>query len=302
MYKCVSIIVPVYNVENYVDACVESILTQTYSNLEIILIDDGSTDGSGKRCDQWAEKDNRIRVLHQKNGGLSAARNAGLDICTGEWIVFIDSDDVLPENAIKTLSDLVITQKAEIGQGVSTVMGNKAQAAENFTKVFSGIEFLKSDFYSTSACGKIYHKKVWENRRFQEGIIHEDYDIMYQIIYEALCVNYSNQVVYWVRERTNSITRGGFSEDRLVLLDIDEKKIAYFRERKEEFLLEQAYKSYYSNLLHLYKQCKKKDIMRKYRKNFIHFIAIGTIGARTKLKLAVCYFFPSAWERRKIEK
>lgn len=299
MYKCVSIIVPVYNVENYVDACVESILTQIYSNLEIVLIDDGSTDSSGKRCDQWAEKDNRIRVLHQKNGGLSAARNAGLDICTGEWIVFVDSDDVLPENAIKTLSDLVITQKAEIGQGVSTVMGNKAQAAENFTKVFSGREFLKSDFYSTSACGKIYHKKVWENRRFREGIIHEDYDIMYQVIYETSCVGYSGQIVYRVRERLNSITRSGFSDKKLILLGIDENKIAYFQEKQEPILLEQAYRNYYSNLLHLYGQCKKKSIIRKYRKNFPHFINIRTIGLKTKLKLAVCYVFPGVWERRK---
>ena len=100
--KCkVSIIVPVYNVEKYVERCIESIIKQSYKNLEIILIDDGSKDNSGKICDEYAEKDNRIKVIHKKNGGLSDARNTGLNIADGEYICFIDSDDYIHKDLVK---------------------------------------------------------------------------------------------------------------------------------------------------------------------------------------------------------
>ena len=93
MNELITIVVPVYNVENYLDKCVDTIVNQTYTNLEIILVDDGSTDSSGKKCDEWAEKDCRIKVIHKENGGLSDARNKGIDVATGKWIGFIDSDD-----------------------------------------------------------------------------------------------------------------------------------------------------------------------------------------------------------------
>ena len=99
----ISVIVPVYKVEQYLHRCVDSILAQTYTNLEIILIDDGSPDRSGAICDEYAAKDSRIRVIHQKNAGLGAARNAGLDVCSGEYIAFVDSDDTLPEDALEQL-------------------------------------------------------------------------------------------------------------------------------------------------------------------------------------------------------
>ena len=98
-----SIIVPVYNVEKYIGKCIESIVNQTYKDLEIILVDDGSTDNSGKICDEWARKDKRIKVIHKKNGGLSDARNAGLDICTGDYIGFVDSDDYIELNMYEDL-------------------------------------------------------------------------------------------------------------------------------------------------------------------------------------------------------
>ena len=100
MDEKISIISPVYNVEDYLKDCVESILNQTYKNIELILIDDGSTDNSGKICDEYASKDNRVKIVHKKNGGLSSARNAGLDIATGDYIFFVDSDDFLYKNSV----------------------------------------------------------------------------------------------------------------------------------------------------------------------------------------------------------
>lgn len=113
--KCkVSIIVPVYNVEKYVERCIESIIKQSYKNLEIILIDDGSKDNSGKICDEYAQKDNRIKVIHKKNGGLSDARNTGLNIADGEYICFIDSDDYIHKDLVKDNLEKLIQQKADM--------------------------------------------------------------------------------------------------------------------------------------------------------------------------------------------
>lgn len=303
METLVSIIVPVYNVRECLDECLESIVRQTYSNLEIILIDDGSTDGSEIKCEEWHLKDKRIQVLHQKNGGLSAARNAGLNICRGEWIVFVDSDDILPEDSVELLLELVIEKNAMIGQGNFVTLDKKATIEKvtieeaNPEEVFEGKDFLKSKLFVTMAWGKIYHRAVWENRRFRSGIIYEDYDIMYRVMYETTRVGFTSKLVYCVREREGSITRSRFSAERLILIDIDERKILYFQEKEDGYLLEQAYQSYYSNLLHLYKMSGMQDIVRKYRKNFKHFIQLKNIGFRTKVKLTVCYFFPGMWER-----
>ena len=112
--KLVSIIVPVYQVKEYVGECVESLRAQTYTNLEILLVDDGSTDGSGEICDEYVRSDNRIRVIHQKNRGLSAARNTGLDQAAGEYVAFVDSDDVVLPDFIETLYDLSGRYQADI--------------------------------------------------------------------------------------------------------------------------------------------------------------------------------------------
>ena len=110
----ISVIVPVYQVEQYLDRCVSSILEQTYDHLEVILIDDGSPDSCPRLCDEWAEKDPRVRVIHQENGGVSSARNAGLDAATGDYIAFVDSDDAIRPNYFETLYALLTEHQAEL--------------------------------------------------------------------------------------------------------------------------------------------------------------------------------------------
>ena len=119
--ELISIIVPVYKVEKYLDKCVESIVEQTYKNLEIILVDDGSPDNCPAMCDEWAQKDSRIKVIHKENGGLSSARNAGLDACTGEYIYFLDSDDYIADNCI--VIDVFSINKASKGISFSRLYG-----------------------------------------------------------------------------------------------------------------------------------------------------------------------------------
>ena len=296
----ISVIIPVYNVLPYLDECIDSVVHQTYTNLEIILVDDGSVDGSETGCDRWAEQDSRIRVVHQKNKGLSAARNAGLDICKGEWIVFVDGDDVLPKEAIEILRGMVnYEEKVFIAQGGMGTLQRESPARNAAVTVMPGRNALIEGYIEVMACGKIFHKSIWRTRRFQEGIIHEDYQISYQIIYETTQVAQTDRIVYYVRKREGSITRSSFSEKKLVIIEIDEERILYFRGKNEPELLEQAYRSYYGDLLHLYKLSRKKEIIYKYRQHYKYFIQLHNIGLKTKFKLTICYFFPLLWEWRK---
>lgn len=147
--KMVTIIIPVYNVEKYLNRSVHSAISQTYSNLEIILVDDGSTDQSGAMCDRWKEKDDRITVIHKKNGGLSSARNAALDICRGDYIFFLDSDDYLDELAIEILMcDAKMVQADMVEASFCHVYGDR-KSVKNFredeVRVMTTIEALKYD-------------------------------------------------------------------------------------------------------------------------------------------------------------
>ena len=177
----ISVIVPVYNVEKYLSKCIDSILSQTYKNLEIILVDDGSPDSSPKICDKYKERDNRIKVIHKKNGGLASARNAGMDIATGKYIGFVDSDDmiaedmyeVLLENMIKSNAEIAVCYKTDILENLQTGKGiveelNKTQALK---KMVLGIEF------GSHACDKLFKREILvSDIRFPEGKTYEELD------------------------------------------------------------------------------------------------------------------------------
>lgn len=296
MEELISVIVPVYNVKEYLDACIESIMIQSYQNLEIILVDDGSTDGSGDVCDQYAILDSRIIVLHKKNEGLSAARNDALDMCHGEYVTFVDSDDMLCENSLQDMYHAMQSSGAEIVQGLHTKEFENADASAGRIQLYDGKTFLEKDILDTMACGKLYRRDIWENKRFKRGILHEDFQIMYQLVYETEKVALLESNVYYVRERTGSITRSGYSDKHLVLLDIDVERIEYFRTRNEYDLLEHAYCDYYNHLLHLYCLCRKPEIRTLYWQNFKYFMRIKRINWRVKCKLFLCLFCPLLWE------
>lgn len=187
----ISVIVPVYKVEEYLDECVQSLVDQSYTNLEIILVDDGSPDKCPQMCDAWAEKDSRIRVEHKKNGGLSSARNAGLDVAKGEYVSFVDSDDFFDKDMYKKLYE-GITSSPNIGisaikflkyeEGVSSIFnpkwdtsGDVLVKAEDF-----GIKTLTQEVCH-AATNKLYKKNLLENVRFREGKINEDVLFMHDI-------------------------------------------------------------------------------------------------------------------------
>lgn len=214
----VSIIVPVYNVENYLKQCLDSILNQSLKEIEVIVINDGSTDRSGSICDDYSKKDNRIKVCHTKNNGLSAARNKGLELASGEYIGFVDSDDYIRKDMIKNLYDACKVNSADIG--VCNISRNIQNYSDCFeTKILDKEQGLKECFngilYRFSPCNKIYRKECFEGIKFPEGRIHEDLSTTYKIFSNANKTAYINYIGYIYFERKNSILTKKFSENRL---------------------------------------------------------------------------------------
>lgn len=213
MNHTISIIVPVYNAAPYLSTCIESILNQTYKDIELILINDGSKDNSGEICDDYALKDNRIKVVHKKNGGVSSARNAGLALATGEYIGWVDADDYIERDMFEFLYQLVITYDADIAEcGYASVDGKKVTVA-NFGK---GIEYgdgrfitqkyLDADiFYGIVT--KLYKRSLFERVRFPEGRIWEDIWLVTYFCLEPTRYVRNPEVKYYYRQTEGSIIR-----------------------------------------------------------------------------------------------
>ena len=224
MNSLVTIIVPIYKVEEYLSQCIDSIINQTYKNLEIILVDDGSPDNCGKICDDYALKDSRIKVIHKPNGGLSDARNVAIDIAKGEWITFIDSDDYIPHDYIEYLYDIVshdncqcsVVQVLSFKEGAELPNNGK----DNSFVLMDGIEAVSALFYQTKldtcAPNKLYHKSLFDTGiRYPKGYLFEDNPTTFRLI--ALCekVAVSQRKYYYYRLREGSIERQDFTPEKL---------------------------------------------------------------------------------------
>ena len=244
MDKTVSIIIPVYNVEKYLNRCMESIVKQTYADLQIILVDDGSKDKSGAMCDAWERKDSRITVIHQKNGGLSNARNTGMKHAKGEYLIFVDSDDVAAPEMTEQLIGLIEAEDADISIcGVSHIFDeNNIRFEKNQTETMSydRNSAIKEMWYQKSflpsAWGKAYKKSLFENLGFTEGILFEDIDIMHELFWRSNKIVYKNQALYGYVHREDSITTAKFSERDCDILKIAEKILKFAKKNNEALI------------------------------------------------------------------
>lgn len=219
MEPTISIIVPVYKVEPYLRQCVDSIRNQTYPNLEIILVDDGSPDGCPRICDEYAELDSRIQVIHKKNGGLSDARNVGMAVCKGEYLCFVDSDDALPTHALKPLLDMAMEHQADLvigdhlrfsedipeapNRAANVLLMNKAEAMEDFFR------------HGCASWARLYRREVHEGLLFPVGEINEDEAIVLRLLDRCNTIAKIDTVVYYYRCRPESITTSAFSEKKM---------------------------------------------------------------------------------------
>ena len=212
----ISIIVPVYNVEKYLENCIESILNQTFKDFELILVDDGSTDNSGKICDIYEKKDSRIKVIHKNNGGLSSARNTGLDIACGKYVGFIDSDDSIHPRMYEMLYDLIKKYESDISccnyKKIYDIFKDEYENVNSLEVIeMSNIEAIKNLYDKeigvklVIACNKLYRKNLFDNIRYKVGRLHEDEFMAHRILYNSKKITYVDNELYYYLQREGSI-------------------------------------------------------------------------------------------------
>lgn len=249
MNELISIVVPVYNVEKYLDTCVESILKQTYSNIEIILVDDGATDRSGQMCDYYVERDERIKVIHKKNGGLSDARNRGITQSNGKYIMFVDSDDVVSLNLVEYLYNILKENNADIAicDPVHCYPNQKIDfEQETFNSVYDPEDAIAEMLYQKSflvaAWGKLFRKEYFDDIIFPKGMLFEDSAVMYKLFDKAKKIIYGNAKLYGYMHREGSITTKQFSERDCDILTICQQITEYMSNRSKK--MQRAARSY----------------------------------------------------------
>lgn len=234
----ISIIVPIYKVEKYLERCVESLLNQTYTNLEIILVDDGSPDNCPVMCEEFAKKDSRIRVVHKKNGGLSDARNVGLEVATGEYIGFIDSDDYVDVNMYQDMITNALKYNAQIVECdiYSVYDGNRI---EEYSSVDDAVYTTTKDIMyayiakftiKTVVWNKLYKKDIFGSLKFEVGKYNEDEFFTYQILSKATTFVHINKHYYYYIQRAESIMGCSYSLKKLDGLEGGMKKTEFIKE------------------------------------------------------------------------
>lgn len=224
----ISVIIPVYKVEKYLDKCVASVVSQTYENLEIILVDDGSPDNCPAMCDEWAKKDNRIKVIHKENGGLSDARNRGIEIATGEYIMFVDSDDYLDETMCDKLYALISQHNATIAISNFKRVWEEATGETETTKIETVVldrDQIIDQIYNPTiisivpAWAKLYKKSLFAEIRYPVGRLHEDEYVIHELLFGSEKIVYTSEQLYFYLQRASSIT--GSKKEKNIIDSMD---------------------------------------------------------------------------------
>lgn len=310
----ISIVIPIYNVEKYLKACIDSVINQTYSQLDIILVDDGSKDNSGNMCDEYKNKDSRIRVIHKENGGLSDARNKGIDIALGKYITFIDSDDYVAKDYVEFLYKLIMENSADISGcyyfKFVEEQDQNMEESEKKTYIFDGIEATIDLWYqkhiTNSAWGKLYKSILFRDIRYPVGKLYEDLGTTYKLLYKAKNVVWSSEKKYFYRQRVNSIMNKKFAEDNMDRIEMSEELMSFVDKKRNDMYKAAVSRLFISNIqvlrelpLHDYKYAniinKIKLNIKQYRKvvlfdkeskkitRLIAFVSYGPISVVQRL-------------------
>lgn len=311
----ISVIVPIYNVEKYLDKCIRSLSEQTFKEQEIILVDDGSTDRSGAICDDWAKKDSRIVVIHQKNQGISEARNVGIGCSQGDYLAFVDGDDFVEAQYLEKLYRKAKEDDTDIticNYRFSDEDGNDIQNSNYsyFTseKILNGYEVLMlfedkhiRTFFDV-CWNKLYKKELFEGIGFPKGIsIVEDISLLPSLYYRAKRVGFCGEVLYNYVYRKSSVSNKSrsLSEDLAVRLPMMEKRLALYKEWNiKELCLLQVIHLY---SLYLLEEKKNKDTLSKlqkeYRSLFLKKKYYGRIALSRKVKLIIAFLSLNIYNR-----
>lgn len=282
MKDLISVIIPVYNVENYLRECLNSVIGQTYCNLDIILVDDGSTDMSGNICDEYGAKFGNIKVIHKENKGLSSARNVGLKFAKGRYVCFVDSDDYLATDAI----ELLYTTIGSCGISTCKSFNSEKKATVGFNseiKVYSSEEFIKrilTEEQDTSAWGKLFEVSLFDDIEFPEGKIYEDYATILKLADKVQSVACSGARKYYYRYNPESITKSKFSKKKMDYFEISDDIKKYISE-KHSGLTKYVKNRETRYAISFFKECAKtnywddadiKVLIDKTRENLIEYL------------------------------
>ena len=304
MKPLISIIIPVYKVEEYMDRCLESIVGQTYENLEIILVDDGSPDKCPEKCDDWASKDGRITVVHKSNGGLSDARNKGLDVCRGDYIAFVDSDDwILPE-MYQNMLDAIIKENADIcACNIISCYPDRQVKWGTDKNIAGNSELMLKRLYTDSeypvcAWNKLYKRDLWQDFRFPVGKLCEDAFTTYILLHRADRIVQISDALYCYRIRPESIMTSAFSKRNMDEEEAWRKNYEFIRYSYPR-LYRKAFSFYLQSvnvLIHRIKQEEKTVFAEEYnylksvmRNNLFFMLFLSTVSVKYRIKYLVDY-------------
>lgn len=294
----ITVIIPVYNVEKYLTACIESVVNQTYQDLQIILIDDGSMDASPQICDKYAEEDHRIVVIHKVNEGVSKARNVGLDLAEGKYVMFVDSDDWIEPHCIQSMIDLMKTYLVQIVSAqfyINDDKGNQIPSRNVVEKVISGEEALNcySPYYFTSCWGKLYSVQVIKNIRFRTEYYYSEDTLFYtEALFVTNSVFFTNKKLYHYRSNPLGATNSINLEKRMTDFFAREKICEMYKAKENEHLngavcrtIESACALInLSNKHNLGKTCDTRILSRYIRSNIAIYIRFPDIPSVTRLE------------------
>lgn len=264
----VSVIVPIYNTEKYLCDCINSIISQTYSNLEIILIDDGSCDNCPKICDDYLQEDKRIKVIHQRNCGLSSARNSGINIARGEYICFVDSDDRLKLNAIEVM--VRAAQVNDVNLVICGLVFNNGVKSLNHTfgydRKFNNRElvesYLSNSYINHMVQNKLYSRGFFDDLKFDDVSRHEDMLFTIKLLSKVDEAFYIKDCLYIQNQRIGSMERSKFKENDLIVLDIVRYRQSFVREKYSD-LYKYIKFEYIEYVIHLLKRILSEFVYKK---------------------------------------
>ena len=296
----VSIIVPCYKVEQYLPTCIESVLHQSYENWELILVDDGSPDKCGEICDEYAEKDHRIRVVHKQNSGVAAARNVAIDLVEGEYTSFLDGDDFLHEDYIKDLIELSLKYRADIVQ-CGFIQGNKTEfpqySKQTTVKVFTSHDIFIADAAKIIVWGKIYKTEILKNIKIPEGRYFEDDWVTWRWYYSAKKIVVTSRPYYYYTFNAMSTMAQHKKKPNLSFIEAYEDRITFFKQTSECDLEECSHRQlckalFLSFMNPMLTKEQKQMILLKFRESWKKIRHSSVVSFKPRLIFIVFDRFP----------
>ncbi len=313
----ISIIVPIYNLESYIPQCIDSILSQSFTNFELILVNDGSTDNSGELCDEYARLDSRVRVIHKENGGIASSRNAGLEVARGEYIGFVDNDDYINKymfeelfnNAIKHSSDTVVCDylKVEEDQFIDTEVFNSDYSLQNFSNK-EALHFIYKNMEKDTFIypwNKLYKRYLFDEIKYEHGNIYDDETIAHKLLYRSNKVTYIQSELYYYVKRKGSQINSPFSTKKFGRVYALKGREEFFRNKKESELHQKALKHYMEVFFWYYYMAKTnltdvnkelKMLKRTFDNSIIHLLKLKDLSFRQKLMCVLFSINPAIYE------